>query len=195
MSSKHSTNLFFHWSKHIWNVFFDECLNLYMCLLTRCDAVLFLLSTQIERYYKFRRPKSIEKLALVKMNGTALALPVSMKGAELAALVGIKIPVSDTLVSIKGATLAALVCIKCAAFAALVGMMYACLHWPVGCRIHRLLICRGVRLLPNVYPGYDFKQSDGEVPVTLEVWGMRSTPLLPSLPGPLWPGLVAPDRD
>ena len=24
--------------------------------------------------------------------------------------------------------------------------------------------------------------------------GMRSTSLLPSLPGPLWPGVVAPDR-
>ena len=28
----------------------------------------------------------------------------------------------------------------------------------------------------------------------LEVWGMRSTPSLPSLPGSLWPGVVAPDR-
>ena len=28
----------------------------------------------------------------------------------------------------------------------------------------------------------------------LELWGMRSTPLLPSLPGPHWPGVVAPDR-
>ena len=28
----------------------------------------------------------------------------------------------------------------------------------------------------------------------LELWGMRSTPSLPSLPGPLWPGVVAPDR-
>ena len=27
-----------------------------------------------------------------------------------------------------------------------------------------------------------------------EFWGMWSTPLLPSLPGPLWPGVVAPDR-
>ncbi len=38
------------------------------------------------------------------------------------------------------------------------------------------------------------KQSDGEVPVMLEQWEMQSTPSLPSLPGPLWPGLVAPDR-
>ena len=27
----------------------------------------------------------------------------------------------------------------------------------------------------------------------LELWGMQSTPLLPSLPGPLSPGVVAPD--
>ena len=28
----------------------------------------------------------------------------------------------------------------------------------------------------------------------LELWGIRSTPLLPSLLGPLWPGVVAPDK-
>ena len=28
----------------------------------------------------------------------------------------------------------------------------------------------------------------------LERWGMQCTPSLPSLPGPLWPGVVAPDR-
>ena len=27
-----------------------------------------------------------------------------------------------------------------------------------------------------------------------ELWEMRSTPSLPSIPGPLWPGVVAPDR-
>ena len=54
-----------------------------------------------------------------------------------------------------------------------------------GCRIHRLRLCRGVRPPPNECPGYDMKQSDPEVPVLLELWGMRSTPLLPSLPGPL----------
>ena len=47
---------------------------------------------------------------------------------------------------------------------------------------------------PNECPVYDTKQSDGEVPVMLELWGIQSTPSLPSLPGPLWPGLVAPDR-
>ena len=29
----------------------------------------------------------------------------------------------------------------------------------------------------------------------LEVWGMRRTPLLPSFSSPLWPGVVATDRD
>ena len=28
----------------------------------------------------------------------------------------------------------------------------------------------------------------------LELWGMRSTPSLLSLPGPLWPGVEAPDK-
>ena len=69
---------------------------------------------------------------------------------------------------------------------------YSC---PVGrgCRIHRLQLCRGVRPSPNECPGYNTNQSNGEVPVILELWGMRSTPLLPSLPGSLWPGVVAPD--
>ena len=47
---------------------------------------------------------------------------------------------------------------------------------------------------PNECPGYDTKQSDGEVPAVLELWGMQSTPSLPLLPGPLWPGVVVPDR-
>ena len=47
---------------------------------------------------------------------------------------------------------------------------------------------------PNECPGYDTKQSDGEVPAMLELWGMRSTPSLLLLPGPLWPGGVAPDK-
>ena len=38
---------------------------------------------------------------------------------------------------------------------------------------------------PNECPGYDTKQSDGVDQVMLELWGMRSTPLLPSLSGPL----------
>ena len=63
-----------------------------------------------------------------------------------------------------------------------------------GCRIHQLHLCRGLRPPPNECPGYDTKQSDGEVLVMLELWGMRSTPSLPLLSGPLWPGLVAPDK-
>ena len=44
------------------------------------------------------------------------------------------------------------------------------------------------------HPGYDSKQSDGEAPLIVELWGMQSTPSLPSLPGLIWPGFVAPDR-
>ena len=47
---------------------------------------------------------------------------------------------------------------------------------------------------PNVCPGYNRRQSDGEAPVMLELWGMWSTPLLPSLPDPLWPVMVTSDR-
>ena len=55
-----------------------------------------------------------------------------------------------------------------------------------GCRIHRLHLCRGVRPpLFNECPGYDTKQSDGEVPVMLELLGMWNTPSLPLLSGPL----------
>ena len=46
----------------------------------------------------------------------------------------------------------------------------------------------------NDCPGYDIKQPDGEASVMLELWGIWSNPLLPSLPDPLWPGVVAPDR-
>ena len=38
------------------------------------------------------------------------------------------------------------------------------------------------------------KQSDGEVQAVLELWGMRNTPSVTSLPSPLWPGVVTPDR-
>ena len=66
-------------------------------------------------------------------------------------------------------------------------------YYPVslGCRIHWLHLCRGVR---NECPDYDTKQSDVEVPAVLELWEMWSTPSSPLLPGPLWPGVVAPDR-
>ena len=47
---------------------------------------------------------------------------------------------------------------------------------------------------PNECLGYDTKQSDGKVPVMLELWGMRSAPLLPLLLGPLWSRVDAPYR-
>ena len=62
-----------------------------------------------------------------------------------------------------------------------------------GCRIHQLILCR--RVIPlNKCPGYDSKQSDGEIPVMLELWGMGSTPSLPLLSGPLWSEVVVPNR-
>ena len=69
------------------------------------------------------------------------------------------------------------------------------LYDPVGWdnRIHRLRLCSGVRP-PNECPGHDTQQSDGNAAVMLELLGMRSALLLPSPPGPLWPGVVAPDR-
>ena len=47
---------------------------------------------------------------------------------------------------------------------------------------------------PNECPGYDTKQSVAEDPVMQELWEIRSTPSLPSLPGPLCPEVIAPDR-
>ena len=46
-------------------------------------------------------------------------------------------------------------------------------------------------LLPNECPAYDIKHSEGEPLTMLEVKGMRGTYSLPSLPGPIWPGVVA----
>ena len=40
----------------------------------------------------------------------------------------------------------------------------------------------------------DTKQYDGEESGVLELWEMRSTPSLLSLPGLLWPGVVTPNR-
>ena len=63
-----------------------------------------------------------------------------------------------------------------------------------GCRIHWLRLCRGVRPPPtNILDTTQNNQLMG-VPVMLKLWQIRSTPLLPSLPSPLWPEVVAPDR-
>ena len=59
-----------------------------------------------------------------------------------------------------------------------------------GCWIHRLHLIR-VKTHHNEYPVYEIKHSDRE---TTDLWGKRCIPSLPSLPGPLWPGVAAPDR-
>ena len=61
-----------------------------------------------------------------------------------------------------------------------------------GCRIHRLHLLRGVRFSQRV-SWYDTEQSDGEASVMPELWGIRSTPLLPKFPGSLFPRVVALD--
>ena len=64
-----------------------------------------------------------------------------------------------------------------------------------GCRIHRLHLCGGVRFPPAMSVlDMTLNILMGEAPVMLELWGMRSTPTLPLLPGRLWPRMVAPDR-
>ena len=70
--------------------------------------------------------------------------------------------------------------------------VYCSVSW--GCIMHRLHLCKGVRLPPNQCPRYDTKQSDGEFCFILELWGLRSCPSLPSLSSPLWTEVLAPDR-
>ena len=53
---------------------------------------------------------------------------------------------------------------------------------------------RGKTPPPYECPRYDAKKSGGEIPVMLVLWGMRSTPSLPLLPGSLWPGMVVAER-
>ena len=63
------------------------------------------------------------------------------------------------------------------------------------CRIHLLHLCRVVRpLKKNGCPVFDTKQSDGESPVMLEVYGKQNNLSLLLLPGPLWLGVVSPAR-
>ena len=54
-------------------------------------------------------------------------------------------------------------------------------------------LCRGIRPR-NDFLGYDINQSDDDAPPRLEHWGMRYTPSFESLPDPLGPLVVAPDR-
>ena len=72
----------------------------------------------------------------------------------------------------------------------------ACIHYIFcsigwGSKIHRLLLCRGVRPHPTIVP-------DWTVSILMvsfqKCWSFgESTPSLQSLPGPLWLGVVAPD--
>ena len=57
-----------------------------------------------------------------------------------------------------------------------------------GCRIHILLLCSSIQPPSNECNRYNTKQSVDEVPIMLELWGMWTTPSLPSLSGPLWIG-------
>ena len=50
------------------------------------------------------------------------------------------------------------------------------------------------RDLSSECPVYDTKLSDGEVLVILELWGMQSTPSMPSLLCALYFKVIAPDR-
>ena len=47
---------------------------------------------------------------------------------------------------------------------------------------------------PNKCPRYDTKKSDGKASLIVNLWGIRSTTLLPILFGSLWPRVKAPDR-
>ena len=60
-----------------------------------------------------------------------------------------------------------------------------------GWRIYRLHLWRWVRPSNECC---DMTLNDDEVPMMLELWGMRSTSSLLSLPGSLWLVAVAPDR-
>ena len=48
--------------------------------------------------------------------------------------------------------------------------------------------------LQNECPGYDTKQSDSEVLVTLELWGIRGALSLSSLPDQLWLQVIASEK-
>ena len=61
-----------------------------------------------------------------------------------------------------------------------------------GCRIHQLLLCR--RISPGSMSVQDMTLNNSEVPVMLEFGGMLSTPSLPLVPDPLWPGVGVTDR-
>ena len=63
-----------------------------------------------------------------------------------------------------------------------------------GCRIHWLNFLYRAKTPAKSVLIYDTKQSDGQASVMVELWGMWSTPLLPSLPSSHKPGVVALDK-
>ena len=78
-------------------------------------------------------------------------------------------------------------------FTRLYGIKYSYLICLVGWvwRIHRIYLSRGER--PFLTSVLDMTLKNSMVPVMLKLWGLLSTPSLPLLPAPLWPGVVAPD--
>ena len=63
-----------------------------------------------------------------------------------------------------------------------------------GCRIHRLHRCRGVRPFPTRVLDMTLNNLMLRFQLCGRFGGIKSTPSLPSLPGPLRPGVVAPHR-
>ena len=64
-----------------------------------------------------------------------------------------------------------------------------------GCTIHGLHLCREVK--PSTMSVLDMTLNflmEPHVPLMLELWEIQSTTSLPTLPGPLWLGVLAPDR-
>ena len=55
-----------------------------------------------------------------------------------------------------------------------------------------LIICRVINAL--ISKDENYKSCERNIPVMLGLWEIWSTPSLPLLPGPLWPGMVAHDR-
>ena len=53
---------------------------------------------------------------------------------------------------------------------------------------------RGVKTPTTSVPRYDTKQSEGEASVMLKPLGNAEYPFIVFAPGPLWPGIVTPDR-
>ena len=71
-------------------------------------------------------------------------------------------------------------------------MIFIC-PFVLGCIIHRLHLCRGVRP-SNECPGYCTKQSDWWDFSNAAAVGNAKIPSLPTLPGPLWPRVATSGR-